>query len=157
VEISSGDGARLRIRPLGYQFGVAPPSDPDESEDWDDWLVVAGEATAADGRSWSFSDPCLTADEARDLAAWLRRPVDGDGPSAPMLFTEPNLAFRVGPGRSPLLSLDVDFSHESLPPWLPGEGLGRVYSLRLDVAPGDLVRAADQWADEIALFPRRTA
>ncbi|MEU4221940.1 hypothetical protein [Actinoplanes sp. NPDC026623] len=61
MEISSDDGARLRIRPLGYQFGVAPPGDPDESEDW------------------------------------------------------------------------------------------------LDVAPGDLVRAAGQWADEIAPFPPRTA
>jgi len=101
----------------------------------------------AEGRTWSFSDPCLTTEEARDLQGWLRRQAD-----EPMVFTEPNIAFRRCSGRP---SLEVDFSYESLPPWLPGSGLGRVYSLRLDVSASDLARAADHWADEIAMFPRR--
>jgi hypothetical protein len=148
VEIGSEDGARLRMRPVGYQFGVEPPDDPDDVDEWDDWLVIAGEAATADGRTWSFRDPCLTTEEARDLAGWLRRPADEDL----ILFTEPNIAFRL---RSAPRLLEANFSHESLPPWLPGSGLGRVYSLSLAVSASDLARAADQWADDIALFPRR--
>jgi hypothetical protein len=149
VEINSADGAWVRMSPVGYQFGVEPPSDPAELAEWDDWLVVAVAAGTADGRTWSFQDPCLTTGEAEDLALWLRR---RDGEEAAPAFTEPNLAFRVAAARS---VLEVDFSHESLPPWLPGSGLGRVYSLRLDVPAGALALAAEQWAAEVAAFPRR--
>ncbi|MEU4241854.1 hypothetical protein [Actinoplanes sp. NPDC026619] len=145
MEIRSDDGAWLRVWPVGYQFGVEAP---DEWEEWDDWLVIAAEATTADRRTWSFRDPCLTTAEAGDLARWLRRPPG----EHEILFTEPNIAFRTRSGR-----LDVSFSHESLPPWLPGSGLGRVYTLGLDLSDGDLARAADQWAAEIALFPSRAA
>jgi hypothetical protein len=64
------------------------------------------------------------------------------------VFTEPNLAFRM---RS--RCLEVNFSHESLPPWLPGPGataavdaslvggfLSRVFPVRLDVPAGELAR-----------------
>jgi hypothetical protein len=145
VEIRSADGAWLRLWPVDYQYGAELLDEPDELGEWDDWLVIAGEAATADGRTWSFRDPCLTTDEARDLIGWLR-----DGSTPQMLFTEPNIAFRARAGL-----LAVDFSHESLPPWLPGSGLSRVYSLSLAVAASDLAAAADQWADEIAPFPRR--
>jgi hypothetical protein len=137
------------MSPVGYQLGVEAPGDPAELDDWDDWLVVFVEAGVAEGRTWSFRDPCLTTGEARDLALWLR---SGDGEDAALAFTEPNLAFRVAAARS---VLEVDFSHESLPPWLPGVGLWRVYSLRLEVSAGALAAAAEQWAGEIAAFPRR--
>jgi hypothetical protein len=156
VEIASDDGAYLRMRPLGYQFGVEPPEDPDELDDWDDWLIIAGEVSTADGRTWSFNDPCLTTEEAGDLGQWLRRHAAGDAaPDASLLFTEPNLAFRALTAQPPRRLLQVDFSYESLPPWMPGSGLERVFPLTLDVPADVLAPAADQWAAEIAAYPRR--
>lgn len=155
MEIISDDGAYLRMRPLGYQFGVEPPEDPDELDDWDDWLIIAGEVSTADGRTWSFNDPCLTTGEAGDLLQWLRRQIGGEQGDAPLRFTEPNLTFRALAAPSPRRLLEVGFSYESLPPWMPGSGLTRVYPVTLNVPAGVLAPAADQWAAEIAAYPRR--
>ncbi|MGX6608268.1 WapI family immunity protein [Micromonosporaceae bacterium Da 78-11] len=161
MDISSDDGARLRLRPLSYQFALDASDNADEFDEWDDWLVIAGEITTAEGRSWSFTDPCLTTGEAQDLAEWLRHQADTDPPPpigmpAPMQFTEPNIAFQRHSDSPPFLSLEVAFSHESLPPWLPGSGLGRVYPMTLHVSADALSSAAAQWAAEIAAFPRRS-
>jgi hypothetical protein len=163
VDINSSDGAWLRMRPLAYQPGVQPPTDPEELDGWDDWLVIAVDVRTGDGRTWSFSDPCLTTDEARDLERWLRQQEDEASASvapvrerdAGLRFIEPNLAFRLLAARPARRRLEVAFSHESLPPWLDRSCLGQVYPLVLDVAADDLAAGADQWAREIQPFPRR--
>ena len=73
MDINSGDGAWVRMRPLGYQAGVVPPADPAELDGWDDWLVIAVDVRTADGRGWSFSAPCLTTEEAHEVYRWLRQ------------------------------------------------------------------------------------
>jgi hypothetical protein len=116
VDINSGDGAWVRMRPLGYQTRVVPPVDSGELDGWDDWLVIAVDVRAADGRGWSFSAPCLTTEEARDVYRWLRQrgaeaaalaPLRGR--DARLRFIEPNLEFRLLGIRSPRLRLEVAF------------------------------------------------
>lgn len=57
---------RIKLRPLRYQFPVVSGDQYD-----DNWLVTGGEVTTPEG-SWSFADPCLLTDEARQILPWLR-------------------------------------------------------------------------------------
>ncbi|MCX4386494.1 hypothetical protein OG777_06070 [Micromonospora peucetia] len=159
MEIRSDDGARVRIRPVGYQPGVEPPDDPDEAAEWDDWLLVETDARTADGQAWSHFTPCLTVSEAYALAGWLRQQAETTGDpaaaSAVVRFTEPNLAFRARVLRRRRLALTVEFSYESLPPWLPRRPLTAVYPLTLTVSADALFLAAEQWAREADAYPRR--
>ncbi|MDT0530367.1 hypothetical protein RM555_15355 [Micromonospora sp. DSM 115977] len=161
MEIRSDDGARVRIRPVGYQPGVEPPDDPDEAADWNDWLLVETDARTADGQAWSHLEPCLTVAEAYALAGWLRQQAETTGdpaePSAVARFTEPNLAFRTRVLRRRRLALTVEFSYESLPPWMRRQPPGAVYLLTLTVSADALSTAAEQWAREADAYPRRVA
>ncbi|MER5332933.1 hypothetical protein [Micromonospora sp. NPDC002717] len=161
MEIRSDDGARVRIRPVGYQPGVEPPDDPDEAADWDDWLLVETDARTADGQAWSHYTPCLTVSEAYALAGWLRQQAETTGdpaePLAVVRFTEPNLAFRTRVLRRRRLALTVEFSYESLPPWMRRQPLSAVYPLTLTVSADALAVAAEQWAREAGAYPRRVA
>ncbi|MEV4808509.1 WapI family immunity protein [Micromonospora avicenniae] len=158
MEIRSDDGARLRIRPVGYQPGVEPPVDVEQAEDWDDWLLIEADARTADGQAWSHCDPCLTVAEAGILADWLRLQAElGASPTAlPALlrFAEPNLAFRTRVIRRRRMELTVEFSYESLPPWMR-RPLTAVYRLALTVSADALAVAAEQWTREVAAYPQR--
>ncbi|MFI6262131.1 hypothetical protein [Micromonospora sp. NPDC051006] len=158
MEIRSDDGARLRIRPVGYQPGVEPPVDPDEAADWDDWLLIEADARTADGQAWSRCDPCLTTAEAGMLADWLRLQADlAADPSmlpAVLRFIEPNLAFRTRVIRRRRVELTVEFSYESLPPWMR-RPLSAVYRLPLTLSTDALAMAAEQWSREVEAYPQR--
>jgi hypothetical protein len=145
MQIASETGGWLSMRPLRYEFD-AEPGDPAE-----DWLVVSVVAAGRDGQSWQSEDPCLTVAESIELADWLHGRVDADE----LEFIEPNVAFRQLPAEPGRHLLEVAFSHENLPPWLPGTGLGRVHRIRLEVTGEALSRAARDWTAEIAAFPPR--
>ncbi|SCG73118.1 hypothetical protein GA0070609_4801 [Micromonospora echinaurantiaca] len=157
MEIRSDDGARVRIRPVGYQPGVEPPVHP--AEGWDDWLLVETDARTADGQAWSHLEPCLTVAEAAALTGWLRWRAESaltpGAPPAVVRFTEPNLTFRSRVIRRRRVELVVEFSYESLPPWMPRRPLSAVYPLALTVSADALATAAEQWAGEVEAYPRR--
>ncbi len=63
--IEGHDCATVGVRPVRWQF-------PPDAGAWDDrWLVIDGTVDLGD-RTWSFTDPCLLIEEARELAVWLR-------------------------------------------------------------------------------------
>jgi hypothetical protein len=103
MRLASVDGALVDLRISGYQF---PQHAAARKRDWDaNWLNIQGDVTQADGKSWTFRDPCLTTWEARALGKWLRGAVNGTVPVSPfgtgdpegplLVFTEPNIAFSV--------------------------------------------------------------
>jgi hypothetical protein len=145
MQIASETGGWLSMRPLRYEFD-AEPGDPTE-----DWLVVSVGAAGLDGHTWQAESPCLTVAETIELADWLHGRVDADE----LAFIEPNVAFRQLPTEPGQHLLEVAFSHENLPPWLPGTGLGRVHRICLEVTEDELIRAAGAWTAEIAAFPPR--
>jgi hypothetical protein len=145
VEIASETGGWLRLRPLRYEFD-AEPADPVE-----DWLVVSVAAADHHGQTWQSESPCLTVAETIELADWLHGRVEADE----LEFIEPNVAFKQLEQSAGRHVLEVSFSHEALPPWLPGAGLGRVHRIHLEVSPEALARAAGAWTAEIAAFPPR--
>ncbi|WP_455712498.1 WapI family immunity protein [Streptomyces goshikiensis] len=62
-----GDHANsVELCPLRYQFSEVRGDSND-----DNWLVVGDTATTPEG-IWSFTDPCLLTNEAREVSAWLR-------------------------------------------------------------------------------------
>lgn len=145
MQIASETGGWLSMRPLRYEFDDEPDGP------LDDWLVVSIAAADHHGHTWQAQTPCLTVAEAIILGDWLgRRDVAEE-----LEFIEPNVAFRQLPGDPGQHLLEVAFSHETLPPWLPGTGLGRVHKIRLEVTEDTLTRAAGDWAAEIAAFPPR--
>ncbi|GIE87565.1 WapI family immunity protein [Actinoplanes regularis] len=146
MEIASETGGWLRMRPLRYEFEAAP-GDPTE-----DWLVVSVAAAGLDGHTWQSESPCLTVAETIELADWLHGRDDSDE----LAFIEPNVAFRQLPAEPGEHLLEVAFSHESLPPWLPGTGLNRVHRIQLEVSEDALARAAGDWSAEIGAFPPRS-
>ncbi|MEV1330928.1 hypothetical protein AB0J20_15275 [Micromonospora costi] len=158
MEVRSDDGARLRIRPVGYQPGVEPPVDPEQAQDWDDWLLVEADARTADGQAWSHCEPSLTVAEAGVLADWLllqaRLATAPSTRPAVLRFTEPNLAFRARVIRRRRVELVVEFSYESLPPWMR-RPLTAVYPLPLTVSADALAVAAEQWTRDVEAYPQR--
>jgi hypothetical protein len=158
MEIRSDDGARLRIRPVGYQPGVEPPVDPEQARDWDDWLLIEADARTADGQAWSHCQPSLTVAEAGLLAEWLglQAGLAAEPGTLPAVlrFTEPNLAMRTRVIRRRRVELTVEFSYESLPPWMR-RPLTAVYPLPLTVSADALGVAAEQWAREVEAYPHR--
>lgn len=122
MEIRSDDGARVRIRPVGYQPGVEPPDDPDE----------------AAGCGSRPRRPAIR----RSLWRWRASP-SRTWPSAARVLRRRRLA------------LTVEFSYESLPPWMRRQPLSAVYPLTLTVSADALAVAAEQWARETEAYPRR--
>ena len=160
----SADGASVDLRPLRYEFPGIAGAGPG---DWDaNWLVVGGDVRLADGRGWSFADPCLTTWEARSLGSWLRGVVKGkvrptafdaagDGEETLEAFTEPNLALSLASRSDGAAVVRVHLSLESRPPWL-GDGFDIFgFFVSLDVPLQALAAAAGEWDRELAAFPVR--
>jgi len=168
VRLMSGDGTVMDLRPLRFQFGPSP-----EPRDWDaNWLDITGDVALSDGRSWSFTDPCLTTREARELRAWLQGVLAG---TVNYLYsaakrastcwsspnrTEPNLAFSLAGRDSHSATVRVHFSLESLPPWLRGNGNNERpeifdFFIEVQLARSALMEAAASWGKELPAFPVR--
>jgi hypothetical protein len=153
MRLTAPDGTSLALHPRGYQF----PAGTGEFDD--QWLVISGQVTAG-GRSWSFDDPCLLVDEARELGSWLRHAGQGHvepqpEPAEPawepsLWFTEPVLAFSVAARDDIGLVVRVHCSLEAAPPWLDeAQRSPWGYAVFLRVDPDQLQQAADQWTDEL--------
>jgi len=160
VEIRSDDGARVRVRPVGYQPGIDPPDDLDgATPGWHDWLLIEVDARTADGQTWSHHYPSLMVEEARALGGWLHGQATAalglSAPPATVRFTEPNLALRSRVLRRRRLELIVEFSAESLPPWMRRPS-SAIYPLILTVSADALATAAEHWAEHCEAYPPRT-
>lgn len=151
----------VELRPLTYQFAAAQGDRYD-----DNWLVIGGTVTTPDG-SWSFSDPALLTDEAREVSVWMRaaaagtvavtRP-DAEGYLSPdTWFNEPVLAFSLADRSEAGAVIRLHLSLEATPPWQLGDDRADIYQyfveVRVDTAA--LLRAADQWDLALASFPTR--
>ncbi|SCL65026.1 WapI family immunity protein [Micromonospora chersina] len=166
MKLISRDGGYLELRPEGYQLDATDLVREDEEDDRDEWLVVSCRVRIADGREWSFVQPCLTTDEAEMLAVWLAGVGAGDvtpTPVAPparalLSFIEPNLAFSLEDANPARARVRAHFSHESMPPWNPHHDWPdyHAYFITLDVSTADLLSAAQRWRIEIQPFPTRT-
>ncbi len=154
----------VELHPLRYQFPAAP-GDPYD----DNWLVIGGKVTTPEG-DWSFADPCLLTDEAREVGAWLRAvaaetvSVTGRDPEGELSldtwFVEPVLAFSLA-DRSDRSEggavIRVHLSLEAAPPWRRGDESTGIhqYAVEVRVDTDALFRAADQWELALAPFPPR--
>ncbi|MFE9831188.1 hypothetical protein ACFYPK_21410 [Streptomyces halstedii] len=150
------------LRPVRYQFATVRGDTYD-----DNWLVIDGTVMTPEG-SWSFADPCLLTDEARQVSAWLRAVAagtvdvtepDAEGMLSPdTWFIEPVVAFSLAhqiAGGTAVIRFHL--SLEAAPPWRQGEDRADIYQyvveVRLD-APA-LLHAADQWDLSLASLPPR--
>ncbi|MEV6601700.1 hypothetical protein AB0M36_33325 [Actinoplanes sp. NPDC051346] len=117
--------------------------------------------------SWSFTEPCLLVDEARQVAAWLRavaagtvtetRP-DTDGYLSPdTWFIEPVLAFSLAERSKTEAVIRLHLSLEATPPWRQGDDRADIYQyfVEMHVDTAALLHAADQWDLALAAFPGR--
>lgn len=150
--LRSSDGAEVELSIVGYEFPDLSGLDDPEDDEWDaNWLVVEGRVRLPDGRRWSFREPCLVVDEARELGEWLGG-VGGDT----LVFTEPNLGFSREPGGSDRgeIRLRVTLSHESVPPWI--ERCAEGWVVPLTIEPSELTAAASDWTASLVAFPARS-
>lgn len=126
------------------------------------WLTV--EVSAALGgrtnRRWSFSEPWLQIDEARELAARLRavgrgqKSVDQDARYASLTFLEPVLGFALAARDTTTLLVRVFFASEGVPERARRRNpAGEVVDLR--VRPDALLDVADEWDLELDGLPAR--
>jgi hypothetical protein len=166
VRLVSNDRALVELRPTGYQFSRAGGTETESADctaesyaDWDaNWLVIRGDVTAADGRSWSFTDPCLTTWEAERLSMWLDAVSRDAADRDVAVFTEPNVSFFVDGRDGDWVRMRVRFLHESLPGWLPRGVAGwqaDEYFVALEVSTADLAGVARAWDRERRAFPAR--
>ena len=145
---------------MGYEFPdrIAP----DDERDWDaNWLQISGVVRDGD-LNWSFEEPCLTTDEARQLLEWLRRVAAGDigahrgSDSAVLGFTEPNLQFALRERTAHAALVVVSFAQESSPPGSADDlRYGEGHGVPLRVSAAALRRAAEEWERELEPFPKR--
>ncbi|WP_156044142.1 hypothetical protein [Cellulomonas sp. HZM] len=143
---------------MGYEFPSAPARDSDAN-----WLVVEGRVRTADGRAWTFRDPCLMTDDLPRMSRWLRAVADGRVPATAvpvpesrlLAFTEPNLAWSVGSVSADEVVVRTHLSLESAPRLLAGDVELYEYFVELRLTPAALRGAAAAWDDEAAHFPVR--
>lgn len=154
---------RVSLAPVAYQFPASRAVGP--GRDWDaNWLMIRGEVHHPDDSTWTFTDPCLTTWEARELGYWLHAVAAGEVTPqvrgedlVDVCFTEPNLAFTLVGRDETRCVLAVHFSLEALPPWLHGADRPAIfdYSVSLTLTRDDLSRAAQEWREELRAFPAR--
>lgn len=152
----------VALCPLRYQFATVRGDSYD-----DNWLVIDGTVMTPEG-SWSFADPCLLTDEARQVSAWLRAVAagtvdvtepDAEGELSPdTWFIEPVVAFSLADrSEGGTAVVRIHLSLEAAPPWQRGEDGADIYQyvveIRLDAAA--LLHAADQWDLSLASLPAR--
>lgn len=159
MNLTSANGSSYSLRPIAYEFDSVVDA-------FDDFLVVEGAVRLEDGRSWSFNDPAILAEEARALGSWLHRapsipatPLPQAGQTAwaeqnMLAFIEPVIAFSVESHGSHSSSIRAHFSIEALPSWATESGFYD-YFMVLDVENFRLEEAAKQWNAELAPFPMR--
>jgi len=106
---------------------------------------AAGDIRLADGRSWFFTDPCLTTWEAEQLSGWLaaasRKAADRDE----AVFSEPSVSFCLDGHDGDRVRMRVRFSHESLLGLWPravAHWQACEYFVALEVGTADLAEAA---------------
>lgn len=147
---------------MRYQFATVRGDSYD-----DNWLVIDGTVMTPEG-SWSFADPCLLTDEARQVSTWLRAVAagtvgvtepDAEGELLPdTWFIEPVVAFSLA-NRSEggTAVIRIHLSLEAAPPWQQGDGGADIYQYVVEVSvdAAALVHAADQWDLALASFPPR--
>jgi hypothetical protein len=120
--------------------------------------MIRGDVTTADGRSWSFTDPCMTTWEAEKLWAWLEMASRNAADRQEAVFLEPNASFFIDGRDGERVRVQVGFSHESLPGWLSRDVAGwhaQEYLVVLEVTTADLAMAARDWDRERRAFPAR--
>ncbi|MCM3921542.1 hypothetical protein ND748_07660 [Frankia sp. AiPs1] len=160
MRLGTDGGARIDLRIVDYQYPEI--AGDGTGKDWDaNWLVVAGDVVAEDGRGWSFLDPCLTSWEAREIGDWLRgvvdgsvtpTPLDGGGAGRLLAFTEPNLAFSFADRTDDAVVIRVYLSLESGPPWPTERG---DYFLLVTMQVTHLALAIKDWDRMLAAHPDR--
>ncbi|MGW5063347.1 WapI family immunity protein [Streptomyces sp. NPDC004096] len=150
------------LRPVRYQFATVRGDSYD-----DNWLVIEGTVATPEGK-WSFADPCLLTDEARQVSAWLRAVAagavdvtepDAEGELSPDIwFIEPvvafSLAYRIEGGTA---VIRVHLSLEAAPSWQQGDDRSDIYQYVVEVSldAAALLHAADEWDLSLASLPPR--
>jgi hypothetical protein len=165
MKLSSSEGAFVELTAVRYEFPRSTRGGP--GGDWDaNWLIVRARVRMADGRSWSFEDPCLTTWEARSLGRWLHGVVSGQVTPAPFedgddagleAFTEPNVALGLAARTGEEATVRMHLSLEARPGWLPDDESVDVfrYFVAVRVPLAEVARAADDWDQELVPFPQR--
>jgi hypothetical protein len=165
MKLRSADESTFELSPVSYFLKPSTLHVQALAGD-EDWLVIRAFAQLADGRSWSFLDPCLTARDVRSLVQWLddvaqgivpAEPFDDEWPESLLFFTEPLLAFSVAFLGADRASIRVHFGAEALPPWLPEDQQSGIYEffLVLDVGRKHLGDAAAELSHELESVPER--
>jgi hypothetical protein len=162
MRLTSINGDEFVISPLRYQFPRAARFLGDRFGDAN-WIVIRGMVRLATGRTWSFDDPCMVAQDLPEVERWLRGVADGSvSPRGwdhydardlihPVLdFVEPNLAFRLAERMDARRVIELAFFLESH----PEHSVDERFYLRLDLSVQDVETAADEWHQERQAFLR---
>jgi len=155
MRLDGRGGRALELTIDGYQFPnmAAEPGGLDFDANW---LIVEGRVN--DGaREWTFRDPCLLTDEARELAAWLDAVATDVRDLAPTVFTEPNLEFlRISaPGDAPVVRVTLRL--EARPPWagdVSEDDWGKHF-IDLELSRQALTAAASDFRNQLKRYPQR--
>jgi hypothetical protein len=161
--LTSTPSRRVELTPVAYEFPDHRSSGLER--DWDaNWLMIRGEVRHPDGSEWTFTDPCLTTWEARELGDWLTAVARGHVTPAvratgrvDLFFTEPNLTFSLTGADERQCELAVHFSLEALPPWLQRPSRPGIfdYAVTLTITRDDLTEAVQTWRQQLHQFPIR--
>jgi len=142
----------------GVELGVVDYQFPDSMVPGQrrSWLIVEGAATCPQGM-WRFRWQALTASDAIDLEAWIRSAAqpsgEDDAGRASIEFTEPNLAFTITGSDTNEIELQTSLDLEFSPPWRKHTRSGDPFTISCRISRADMLRAADDWAIEIARYP----
>jgi hypothetical protein len=152
----------VELHPVRYQY-AAPRGDSYD----DNWLVIDGKVTTAEG-TWSFAHPCLLTDEAGRVTSWLRAVAagtvavtepDAEGALSPdTWFIEPLLAFSLADrSKDGAVVIRIHLSLEAAPPWQRADDGTDIYQYVVGVQMDTtaLLHAADQWDLALVPFPSR--
>lgn len=147
MRLEGRGGNALELTVLRYQFAGG------DNEFDLNWLEIRG-VVAADGRLWTFEDPCLLTSEARSLGSWLRHVTNPLADYERLTFMEPNLAFDVSGRTDEMITVRVYFDLEARPADLVDADEDECW-IDLELRPELLLHASETWLAELEAYPVR--
>lgn len=144
--LKSANGNEFSLEIVNYEF-------PDETTVFDgNWLLIKTSIKTKDN-IWTVTDPCLETYDIEDIIEWFSTLIQVNEPEEYLLvFTEPNINFRLNSIKKLTIDFDVLLTHECTPPFSPDPN---EYILNMEVSKNEASLWINDLIRQLRKFPVR--
>lgn len=144
--LKSANGNEFSLEIVNYEF-------PNATDVFDsNWLLIKTSIKTKDN-IWTVTDPCLETYDIEDIIEWFSTLIQVNEPEEYLLvFTEPNINFRLNSIKKLTIDFDVLLTHECTPPFSPDPN---EYILNMEVSKNEASLWINDLIRQLRKFPVR--